>query len=249
MKYFIITGTSRGLGEAIAKQLHAPDHYLFCLSRERNDALLNGNRKHLAFDLNDVERIEELMEEIFNSIDRSNVDGIYLVNNAAVIAPVGFIGSVQVKEISMNITVNLLAPIILTSLFIRLTSEMNTDKRIINISSGSAQNLLPGMSVYSASKAGLDVFTQCVGLEQNTNASPVKIASIWPGMIDTSLQTEARMQDKVTFPAAELFEEAKNKGMLTTAEDTARQVVEYLLNDEFEHGAIADLYDYSKVQG
>jgi benzil reductase ((S)-benzoin forming) len=129
------------------------------------------------------------MKNIISSIDMSNVEGIYLVNNAAVISPVVFIDSGKVKDITNNINVNLLAPIVLTSLFIRLTSEFNAERRILNISSRSVKNLHPGMSLYSAAKAGLDVFTQCVGLEQNLNASPVKVVSIWPGMIDDASNT------------------------------------------------------------
>jgi benzil reductase ((S)-benzoin forming) len=249
MNYFIITGTSRGLGEAISEQLISPDHYLFCISRERNNRLMNksNNIKYFEFDLNNVELFEELMESIINTIDKSNIDGIYLINNAAVISPLTFIDSSKVKDITSNLTVNLLAPIILTSLFIRLTSEINAERRIVNISSASVKNLHPGMSLYSAAKAGLDVFTQCVGLEQNTNATPVKVVSIWPGMIDTGLQEEARNQNKTSFPSAEMFNMIKRKGMLTTPEETAARIIEYLFKDSFEHGAIVDIYDYSKV--
>jgi benzil reductase ((S)-benzoin forming) len=187
------------------------------------------------------------MEGIINSIDKSNVEEIYLVNNAAVIYPVSFIDSSKVKDITSNITVNLIAPIILTSLFIQLTSEFNAERRIVNISSASAKNLHPGMSLYSAAKAGLDVFTQCVGLEQNTNAAPVKLVSIWPGMIDNSLQEEARNQNKTSFPSAEIFNMVKSNGLLTTPEETAAQIIEYLFKENIEHGEIVDIYDYSKV--
>ncbi|UVI29191.1 (S)-benzoin forming benzil reductase [Paenibacillus spongiae] len=248
MKYFIITGTSRGLGEAIAERLISPDHYLFCISRERNNRLLgkSSNIAYFEFDLNDMDQIETLMNDIFISIDRSIAEGIYLINNAAMISPVTFIQSAQVQGITRNLNVNLLAPIILTSVFMRLTNEIPVDRRIVNISSGSAKNLLPGMSLYSAAKAGLDVFTQCVGLEQNQAQVPVGIISIWPGMVDTDLQAEARNQDKTTFPSAEIFGMVKDKGMLTTPEETAQHIIEYLFKQDFEHGAVVDLYDYSK---
>ncbi|MFF2019533.1 (S)-benzoin forming benzil reductase [Paenibacillus sp. NPDC058177] len=251
MNYFIITGTSRGLGQAIAEQLISPEHYLFCISREKNNELLGKgkNIEYFELDLNNVEHIEELMTTIISSIDTSSVKGIYLVNNAAVIAPVAFVDSCDVKDITTNITVNLLAPITLTSCFIRLTNEIDVNKRILNISSSSAKHLHPGMSLYSATKAGLDVFTQCVGLEQNTSVAPVKIVSIWPGMIDTTLQEEARSQSKASFPLAEIFSMVKERGMLTTPEETATQIIDYLFKEDIENGEIIDIYDYSKING
>ncbi len=250
MKYFIITGTSRGIGESIAEQLISPDHYLFCISRERNTKLIckSNNIEYIEFDLNQIDQIESLIDRIFNSIDLSNAAAIYLINNASMIAPVAFIDTASVKDITGNISVNLLAPIILTSLLIKHTNNHLIEKRILNISSASVKNHHPGMSLYSAAKAGLDVFSKCVGLEQNHSQSPVGIVSIWPGMIDTTLQREARNQDKAKFPSAELFGMVKDAGMLSTPEKTAKQIIEFLFKKDFEHGAVVDIYDYSKVQ-
>lgn len=250
MDYFIITGTSRGIGQAIAEQLISSEHYLFCISRERNHSLTNKSKNitYLEFDLHDIDQIEALMNRIFSEIDLSKSTGVYLINNASMIAPVAFIDSAAVNEITGNIHVNLLAPILLTSTFMKHTKTFLGKKRILNISSSSAKHHHPGMSLYSASKAGLDVFTQCVGLEQSHTQTPVGIISIWPGMIDTNLQKEARTQDQAAFPSAQLFGKAKDAGMLTTPEETAQQIIAFLFTEHFEHGAIVDIYDYSKLQ-
>ncbi|GKU78890.1 (S)-benzoin forming benzil reductase [Paenibacillus sp. L3-i20] len=249
MKHFIITGTSRGIGESIAEQLISPDHYLHCISRVKNARLesKSNNITYYEFDLNQIDQIEALMNRIFNSIDLPRTEGIYLINNASMIAPVAFIDKVNVNDLTGNLKVNLLAPIILTSLFIQHTKYVESNKRILNISSSSAKHHHPGMSLYSAAKAGLDVFSQCVGLEQNHSNTPVGIVSIWPGMIDTNLQHEARSQDQSTFPSAELFGMAKDTGMLTTPEETAHLIIDFLFKIEFEHGSVVDIFDYSKL--
>ncbi|MEF3311571.1 SDR family NAD(P)-dependent oxidoreductase [Paenibacillus sp. GYB004] len=243
MKVFIITGTSRGLGQAIAEQLMAPDHLLLCISRNRNEDQLaqSDNVRHIPFDLNETDRIESLMQTVFDCLDQSKLEGIYLINNAGVVAPLSNVESGDPVAIAANIHINLLAPVLLASLFIRHTKEMQIDKRIINISSGSAQNLLPGMSVYSASKAGLDVFTRSVGIEQGEGPGAVKIASVWPGMVDTALQQEARTRDSGQFAAAELFHKAKESGMLTSPERMAGKVIQ-LLFGEMEQGSVVDLF-------
>ncbi|GAA3413464.1 SDR family NAD(P)-dependent oxidoreductase [Paenibacillus hodogayensis] len=249
MKHFIITGTSRGIGKAIVEQLASPHHFIHCISRERNTELKNNssNIMHYPFDLNETERIEVVMDRIFSSIGTSNVEGVYLINNASMIAPVAFIDTVAINDITGNLTVNLLAPIIMTSLFIKHTNKLATEKRIINISSSSAKHHHPGMSLYSAAKAGLDVFSQCVGLEQSSSSAPVKIVSIWPGMVDTALQREARSKDATVFPSAELFGMLKDGGVLSTPEETAVQIIDFLFKEDLEHGSIVDIFDYSRL--
>ncbi|NIK21758.1 (S)-benzoin forming benzil reductase [Paenibacillus lupini] len=248
MKHFIITGTSRGIGEAIAYQLRSSGHFLHCISRERNTALISNseNMAYYEFDLVQTDAIEALMERIFSQIDQSQVEGLYLINNASMIAPVAPIDAADSSEITRNIQVNLIAPILLTSLFIKYTRELAAEKRVLNISSASAKNLHPGMSLYSAAKAGLDVFTQSVALEQNNSNAPVKIVSIWPGMIDTSLQSEARSMDRAMLPTVELFKQVMESGMLTTPEETAKQIIAFLFKEDIEHGEVVDIYDYSK---
>ena len=135
---------------------------------------------------------------------------------------------------------NLLAPILLTSSFIRNSQHIRGEKRVLNVSSMSAKNHLPGMSVYSACKAGLDVFSQCVGVEQGTEASAIKVLSVWPGMIDTGLQEEARSAEKKTFASSEIFQMVKDRGMLATPSIVAKKIIELLLGEEFTQGSIIE---------
>lgn len=242
MKYFIITGTSRGLGEAIAEQLIAPDHHLICISRQKNDRLIakNANIDYLELDLGDPREIDSFMEKIFRSIDTSQAEGLYLINNAAVVTPLSRIESGSSQDIINNIQVNLLAPILLTSAFIRLSAHLDIEKRILNISSMSAKNLVPGMSVYSAAKAGLDVFSKCAGIEQGDNSSSVKVVSVWPGMIDTDLQHKARNTSTDTFASAEMFKKVQEHGLLTSPEATAGKLVHLLLGESFHQGTVVE---------
>ncbi|MEW9700937.1 (S)-benzoin forming benzil reductase [Paenibacillus sp. SI8] len=242
MKYFILTGTSRGLGEAMAKSLISSQHHLFCISRNKNEALSsnNDNIDQIEFDLDQTSQIEEMMEQIFSSIDDKDAEGVYLINNAAILTPLSRIEEADGNELSKNLHVNLLSPIILTSSFIRFSKRLQVDKRVLNISSASARHLLPGMSAYSAAKAGLDIFTKCVGVEQGVDAHAVKVVSVWPGMIDTSLQEEARHADKRTFPAAEIFGNVKDQGMLASPASTAEKILSLFLGDGFAQGAVVE---------
>jgi benzil reductase ((S)-benzoin forming) len=242
MKYFMITGTSRGLGEAMALKLISPDHRLICISRTKNANLIaaSSHLDYYEFDLRNVNEIEALMDQVFQKIDLANAEGIYLINNAAVLTPFSRIEQATSQELMDNLHINLLAPIALTSSFIGLTQHLPIEKRILNISSASAKQLLPGMSAYSAAKAGLDIFSTCVGLEQGTESTAVKIVSVYPGMIDTGLQEQARNTSTEALNTPDIFKMVKDRGMLTSPHATADKLISLLLGSSFHQGTVVE---------
>lgn len=125
MKVFIITGTSRGLGSSISRKLIDSNHHIFCIAHRTNDDLTtywkekNCRIDYLEFDLSQVSRIKELMNTVFDKINIQEIESISLINNAGVLAPMKPIENCEDSEIINNVNVNLLAPILLTSEFIK----------------------------------------------------------------------------------------------------------------------------------
>ncbi|WP_282939739.1 (S)-benzoin forming benzil reductase [Paenibacillus sp. RC67] len=242
MKYFIITGTSRGIGQALAERLIAPGHCVICISRSENQELTSkqGNLHYFPFDLGRSGELNALMDEVFACIDPSEAESVYLINNAAVVAPLASIDQCSPEDITYHVQVNLIAPMILTSLFIQKAEHLQADKKIMNISSASSKYLFPGMSCYSAAKAGLDTFTQVVGLEEENKQGGIQIVSVWPGMVETALQQEARTTSQSRFASANLFANWKEQGKLTTPDYTAEQLVQLLLGEFYPHGSVVE---------
>ncbi len=249
MKNFIITGTSRGLGKALAKALIAENHRVFCISRKKDQELVEvaekkpGSLEFFEFDLGDHKNIRNLMEEIFEKMNFAAADGVYLVNNAGVLAPVKRLEDCRDEEILNNLHVNLAGPLILTSAFIRHTQGFKGDKRVINISSGAGRKPHYGWSNYCAAKAGVNLFTQSVGLEQDKSQHPVKILSLAPAIMDTKMQEEIRSSDEKDFQELEKFKNYKKEGKLFAAEAVAEKVKELLLTGNFEQGELMDVRD------
>ncbi|CAH1198838.1 Benzil reductase ((S)-benzoin forming) [Paenibacillus plantiphilus] len=248
MKYFIITGTSRGIGEALANQLLAEDHHIFCISRTPNERVIeraremNARLSYYAFDLNQLVDIDRLFEEIFHKMkdEAEQLTAIYLINNAGMLAPVAPIEHNTAASMMENVNVNLIAPMITTSNFIKRSLPFNMDKRIMNISSASARYLLPSQSCYSTSKAGLDSFTKSVSIEQSSQQQPVKVVSVYPGMIDTQLQAEIRSASKEQFPYVDQFIQLEQEGKLQTPEYTAAKLIDILFNEEYGVNAVVE---------
>ncbi|GGG68649.1 (S)-benzoin forming benzil reductase [Paenibacillus radicis (ex Gao et al. 2016)] len=250
MKYFILTGTSRGIGEALAEQLLDENHHLLCISRTANQQLIehanaiNCRLDYFPFDLSHVNGIDGLIEAVFevihSAVPQAEVEAIYLINNAGMLAPVAPIELSSAEQMTENVHINLLAPMIMSSNFIKRTHNMNVDKRIMNISSASAKYLLPSQSCYSTAKSGLDTFSKSVSLEQQGKTYPVKVASVYPGMIDTDMQAQIRSASKENFPFVDQFVQIAEEGKLQTPEYTARKLLDLLFSENFGDTAVVE---------
>ncbi|MDF0728078.1 (S)-benzoin forming benzil reductase [Cytobacillus sp. S13-E01] len=247
MKYFIVTGTSKGLGESVVKQLFHENHTIFCVSRKQNNDLKrlaqenHVNLYYFSCDLQKLEEIEKMMEKILASIDVSNTEGIYLVNNAGVVDPIKPVGKASSREVEANIRVNLIAPMVLTSQFIAHTEGINTEKVIINVSSGAANRPIYGWSTYCSTKAGIDMFTKSAALEQKSAQFGAKVISFSPGVMDTDMQKTIRQSDKTDFADVETFIQYNEQGMLRTPGFVAASLVKLLFSHEIENGKVYDI--------
>lgn len=249
MNYYIITGTSRGLGETLATELLSNNNYIICVSRSKNYELItkaqknNYNLEYIQYDLNEVNNIDKLVSSIFSYIDYDDVESISLINNAGVVNPIKPIDRCETNEVISNININAIAPILLVSKIIGKITMLNIEKRIINISSGAGKKPYYGWSCYCSAKAAIDMFTRCVAKEQEKRKYPVKILSLAPGIIDTDMQNEIRMSDSDDFELVDKFIEYKENGLLMSSEFVASKVIEILHNDNFLQGGVLDIRD------
>lgn len=253
MKYTIVSGASRGLGEAIAKKLILSNTHLFCISRNKNDNLIMLAREkgielnYFEYDLNNLEGIEKLVEGIFNKVDKKKIESISLINNAGKISPIKPVDKYSCEDIVFNINVNLIAPMILTSCFIKYSNDYNVEKRVINISSGAAKKPYYGWGCYCASKSGLDLFARCVKVEQENKEYPVKIVSFNPGVMDTSMQDEIRNSKVEDFIQLERFIAFKEEGKLLSPDFVAEKIGRLLASDNFGEAESIDIKDIWEV--
>lgn len=250
MKHMIITGTSRGIGESLAKQLIHEDHHLICISRTTNQRIIDQAKEmncrldYFNYDLSNLSGLDRLVEDIFGKIGlHSDDDAVYLINNAAMLTPVSPIERIETGKIIENIHLNLLAPMIITSNYLKWTKNRNADKRILNISSASAKYLLPSQGCYSTAKAGLDSFTRSMDLEQKLVKYPAKVAAVYPGMIDTNLQSEIRSVSTDLFPYVNEFIQISEEGKLQTPEYTANKLIEILFSEDFGKTVVLETLD------
>lgn len=244
MRYVIVTGTSQGLGEAIAAQLLEENTTIISISRRENKELTklaqqyNSNCVFHSLDLQDVHNLETNFNEIISSIQKDTVSSIHLINNAGTLAPMKPIEKAESELLITNVQINLLAPMILTSTFMKHTKDWKVDKRVINISSGAGKNPYFGWGAYCTTKAGVNMFTQCVATEEAEKEYPVKIVSFAPGVVDTSMQAQIRETNKEDFINLDRFIALKEEGKLLSPEYVAKAIRNLLETENFPQGEV-----------
>ena len=249
MNYIIITGASKGLGEGIALELLHESHHLICISRGKSEKLeklaaaKNCPITFISFDFGVTQDIPELAGMIFEQIPLDKASGVYLVNNAGVLHPVGRAEDCSPWEMEQHMRINLVAPMLLTSAFIRHTNGWKMEKRVINISSGAAQNPYHGWSSYSTSTADIDMFPRCIGTEHEDQEYPVEIMAVAPGIIDTEMQEAIRATTEEQFIHRQKFVELKESGQLVPPRVAGKHLAKLLFSSEFSNGGIIDIRD------
>jgi len=248
MEVVIVTGASKGLGAAMVEQLLSPDRQVIGIARSPNEALAAAARSRGGWldwylqDLADVDASDRLAASICASMPR-DATRYALVNNAALIEPVGAVATLEPGSIVAALNVNVAAPMLFSARFLAATDDRDVDRRILNISSGSGRRPMDGNGVYSATKAALDMFTRCMKAEQleRPERRRARVVSLAPGVIDTDMQFHARTQDPARFPQAAYFVKMKEDGVLVSPADAARRILGYLMRDDFGDTEIDDI--------
>jgi benzil reductase ((S)-benzoin forming) len=233
MNVAIVTGVSRGLGEALAFRLLARDWQVIGVGRSASSRLAHPAFRLVQCDLADVLGIPAAVDPALQGLASQRPARACLINNAAVAGPAGVIGRIDNAALVASLAVNLAAPTALSNRFLAAFNDAAVKRRIINVSSGAAQMTLAGGSIYCIAKAGLEMLTQSTAAEHQI--SGVEAITLRPGIIDTEMQTFMRNQPKEVLPSVDLFRGFHESGQLVAADKVASDVVAKLVEGEVEN--------------
>lgn len=209
----IVTGASRGLGEAIAATLHRCGAKIALVARSRDDlervaadlrSRPNGSdaasTRVYAIDVADEQATSSMVADVLAAWGRIDI----LVNNAGLVSP-GTFEEVDTAEWQRLIDANLTGAYQLIRA-VAPTMQAQRHGRIVNISSISAQTGgVSGGVHYAASKGGMLAMTKT--LARDLGPYNVTVNSIAPGQIDSrpgSMQGEQRRQIESMVPLGRL---------------------------------------------
>jgi len=238
-KIVIITGGNKGLGLGLSQEYCEKGYRVITISRNIVDEFCNYEQYKC--DLSKTDAIEFTFKELFSNIDKDTTKKLTLINNAGDLGIVKPLENISPSEISYTIQVNLVAPLILSSLFIKLSKDWTAKKKIINVSSGAAVSPYSSWATYCSSKAGLDMMTKVISEEQKDIENGVKVFSIYPGIVDTGMQSKIRNTSEENFKSVQKFKDLYERGELLSPKEVAEKIYDLDVSDKLKTGSIVDI--------
>ena len=192
----LITGGSSGIGLATALRFATHGYQLAICGREKSklaaaaskidqasqDAGSDSKTFQRVVDLADVEQAKSFASRTLEHFGRVDV----LVNNAA-LAPLANFEAISAESFEATTNLNIRSVFYLTQAIWKSMQQAERDSShtIVNISSLAAVDPFPGFSLYGASKAWIDLFTQALASEGAEQG--IRVCSIRPGAVETPL--------------------------------------------------------------
>jgi 3-oxoacyl-[acyl-carrier protein] reductase len=232
----LITGAGRGIGRAIALGLAADGGRVALLARSLDQLAevaaavraASGTALTVPTDVGDPAAVDEAAAKVLAEFGAVDI----LVNDAAVVAPLGPTASVDADAWAVALAVNVVGPFRLAQALLPGMIARGWG-RIANISSGIAAHpaAMIGMNAYAASKSALEAHT--LNLAAELAGTGVTANVYRPGSVDTAMQAWIRSQpaEEIGVALHERFTESYERGSLLTPEQSARSLLARMAGD------------------
>lgn len=189
----IVVGASRGIGRRIAQELMGRGFSVAALARSTADLrdleaeAAGGALSTWTCDVTDPGQLLDAVAAARRALPPLGV----VVHCAAATGPVGPLWEADVEEITHTLSVNVLSAFVTARVALAEMVALGAG-RVLMLSSGAARRPTRFRSMYGGSKAAVDHLVRSVGEELAGRAPGVGITGIYPGVVETDMQTELR---------------------------------------------------------
>jgi 3-oxoacyl-[acyl-carrier protein] reductase len=189
-KVAIVTGSSAGIGRAIAERLAQEGATVvvnYGKSADKAKAVVTGIESRggtavaMQADISEVENARRLVRNTVERFGRLDI----LVNNAAIALSKPLIETTE-REFDQSFALNAKGPYFAMQEAAKVIADGG---RIVNLSSGGTRRGFPGATVYLGTKAALEQFTK--GLAHELASRAVTVNTVSPGFTDTAMLWES----------------------------------------------------------
>ena len=228
MRCAIVTGGGRGIGRASAEALAAAGIAVAVVARTGDQVAETAagieRRGGLALPVTaDLSRPGAAEEVAAAARECFGGACDILVNAAGIAGPVAELSDVGVADWQRVIDINLTAPFAMCRAVVPGMRSAGWG-RVVNISSGYARRVQPGVGPYSASKAGLAHLSRVMDAECRHDG--VRVFALEPGVVRTEMNSELRAQGHTRAGArvAEALRDIETGPGLVSAAESARLI-------------------------
>lgn len=264
---FLITGSSRGLGKAIATvagKHHAKARFLLAarsttgMDETKQELLSSTTLKEediicRPMDLSNLDRLDSNADVLFQDLENlrhveEQYQHLVFVNNAA---NLGHLGpswkSPSLEDMRQTIDFNVTSSLWLSVRFARYIQKLQrepnqsrTKATIVNISSLAAVSQeFSGMGIYSAGKAAREMYHSLLAKDEG-NPDALKVLNYAPGPLETTMTEDIKQSSGLH--ETELQSSFRQTTMLDP-QQSAQKLIRLLEKDDFESGSHVDYFD------
>ncbi len=219
MKTFIVTGVSRGLGQAFYRLLLPLPVRLILIGKVLPADPPELTQAEVIFVKKDLADLSQPIDVA--SWIHKDAREIVFINNAGTIDPLVAIGSIADAEIIEATAVNFVSPAMISNQLAHLCKHNGIKLRILNISSGAAARAIAGWGMYCSTKAAMKMFYECLASENDK----VTVRHIDPGVMDTAMQEKIRDCKEDVFAFGEQFMRFKRENLLRSPDAVAKDIL------------------------
>lgn len=224
----IVTGGGRGIGRACAEALGADGLAVAAVARTESQVAETaahieadgGVATAITADLANPESANAVAAE---AEQRLGGPSEILINAAGVTGPVGELAEIEADELEATFATNLTGAFAMCSAVLP-TMRRRGKGRIVNVISGLAHRVQPGLGAYSASKAALLHLSRVLDVENRPHG--VRVFAIEPGVVETEMNKSLMSLDNsgVEGSIRRMLEDLERDPGFVTAEESAELI-------------------------
>ena len=233
-KLAVVTGSSRGIGHAITVEILQRGWTVIGMARSSCPPDLDGvaGYRHVQADLSLPAELPATLERERLLAGTQTAARIALVNNAGRLGRCAPLRNLEIGDLQRTVNLNLVTPGVLVGYFLR--QEPTVPFRVVDLSSGAAEQPYAGWAAYCSTKIGLRMLGRVAALEVESSResggghADFSLLSFAPNVVDTAMQGELRDADPTDFPMRSRFEELHRDGKLIPPTAPARWAADFL---------------------
>lgn len=230
----LITGTSSGLGEALAEHYLDQGARVYGLSR-RGSPIQHENLFDTQLDLGELEHITPVIEDLLREVGKLDL----VILNAGILGEIQPMHTLALRDLKQLMDINVWSNKVILDYLCEGPVDLD---QVVAISSGAAVNGNKGWGAYSLSKATLNMLIKLYAAEYGS----VHFSSLAPGLVDTRMQDHLCNPDSVDageFPSVLKLRQARGTDAMPAPDTAAARIAGALpaLKRELNSGDFVDM--------